>query len=127
MLFVHFVVFWMNGFTIKFHSRCVFKSEEIFIGIRNVYLSQINSTLFFILFFKIIFIYYQIELNFKLFRQFPKFNLPESWIYKYAIHLIETFPPIKHKKINLVHGFVVEPVIKSSVTNFNHHISRAWD
>jgi hypothetical protein len=78
-------------------------------------------------FFLIFFYYYQIELNFKLFRQFPKFNIPEPWIYKYAIHLIESFPPIKHKKINLVHGFLVEPVIKSSVTNFNHYTSRTWD
>ena len=74
--------------------------------------SQINS----------IFFYYQIELDFKLFRQFPKFNLPESRIYQYAKHLIESLPPIKHQKINLVQGSVVEPLIKSSVTNFNHYM-----
>ena len=35
---------------------------------------------------------------------------------------------MKHKKKkNLIQGYVVEPVIKSLVTNFNHYISRAWD
>jgi hypothetical protein len=40
---------------------------------------------------------------------------------------MESFPPIKHQKINLMQGSIVEPVIKSSVTNFNHYISLAWD
>ena len=99
----------------------VYLNQKIFALVYGiVYLSQINSIFFF-------FFFYQIELNFKLFRQFPKFNLPESWIYKYAIHFIESFLPIKHKKIDLIQGSVVEPVIKSSVTNFKHYISRAWD
>jgi hypothetical protein len=89
----------------------------------EMYTSQINSTFFYF------FLFNQIELNFKLFWQFPKYNLPESWIYKYAIHLIESFPPIKHKKKKkyLIQGYVVELVIKRLVTNFNHYISRAWD
>jgi hypothetical protein len=40
---------------------------------------------------------------------------------------MESFPPIKHQKINLMQGSIVEPVIKSSVTNFNHYISLAWN
>jgi hypothetical protein len=40
---------------------------------------------------------------------------------------MESFPPIKHQKINPMQGSIVEPVIKSSVTNFNHYISLAWD
>jgi hypothetical protein len=61
-------------------ENCKSKQVTDFIAMHDradvtVHLSQINSTFF-------IFFYYQIELNFKLFRQFPKFSLPESWIYK---------------------------------------------
>ena len=102
----------------------VYLNQKRFSLVYGMYTSRRLIQHFYLFLF---YFFYQIELNFKLFRQFPKFNLPESWIYKYAVHLIESFPPIKHQKINLIQGSIVEPVIKSSVTNINHYISRAWD
>ena len=67
----------------------------------------------------------------KLYSTLNCFDSFQSLIYRspeYIIcNAIKSFPPIKHQKINLIQGSDVEPVIKSSVTNFNHYISRAWD